>query len=121
MLGWQFQLHLNRARTGMRGWATAVVAQTCEDYRGRADRAVTLSLPPEHHLGYLCVREYFPDHQPRLNLIADPGHGYGAGTCSKCGQRVQYEARHDALCVVTSGARWRYDPDCPRGGQHEIV
>jgi hypothetical protein len=69
--------------------------------------------PPEHHLGYLCVREYFPDHEPRLDLIADPGDGYGAHPCLKCGKTIQYEARYDAWCVFGSG------PACPEGGQHE--
>jgi len=77
-------------------------------------------LPPaEHHLGYLCVREYFPEHTPRLDLIADPGQGYGSYPCLKCGKRVQYEARVDGFAEVIPGARWRYVIECPAGGQHE--
>jgi hypothetical protein len=74
----------------------------------------------EHHLGYLCVRKYFPDHEPRLDLIADPGQGYGSWPCAKCGRRVQYEARVDALAEVISGMRWQYITECPEGGQHEL-
>lgn len=78
-----------------------------------------LQLPATHHLGYLCVQEYFPDHEPRLDLIADPGNGYGAHDCAKCGTRVQYEARHDAWCEVKTSP-WRWLPDCPAGGKHEV-
>lgn len=74
--------------------------------------------PPERHLGYLCVKEYFPEHQPRLDLIADPGKGYGQYPCAKCRKTVQYEAREDALCVIVSGTRWRYLKDCEKGGLH---
>lgn len=39
---------------------------------------ITLPVPPPaHHLGYLMVRSYFPDHTPRLDLIADPGEWQG--------------------------------------------
>jgi hypothetical protein len=75
---------------------------------------------PEHHLGYLHVREYFPDHRPRLDLIQNPAKGYGAWPCIKCGERVQYKARKDAWCKVTSGAKWTYDDRCPKGGLHDI-
>lgn len=88
---------------------------------------VTRSGPPEHHLAVLTIREYFPDHQPRLDLIANPGNGYGAWPCTKCGQRVQYEARYDAHAAVntrqdgTGMTHWSYGVDCPNGGQHEIA
>ncbi|HYK70398.1 MAG TPA: hypothetical protein VEV45_20810 [Streptosporangiaceae bacterium] len=72
--------------------------------------------PPEHHLGYLCVKRYFPNATPRLDLIADPGRG--SGPCDKCGEQVQYEARHDAWCVVKVQP-WSWNPDCPKGGHHE--
>jgi hypothetical protein len=88
------------------------------------DRNVSRSVrngPHGLHLGYLKVRDYFPDHAPRADLIENPGNGYGSHECVKCGGRVQYEARKDALCKVTSGPRWRYDADCPRGGGHEIA
>src|SRR6185437_6835037 len=32
-------------------------------------------LPPERHAAVAMIREYFPDHQPRTDLIADPGKG----------------------------------------------
>jgi hypothetical protein len=76
-------------------------------------------LPAERHLGYLCVRSYFPDHQPRTDLIADPGTGYGSYPCVKCGKRVQYEARQDAFAEVLAGLEWRVSTDCPGGGKHE--
>lgn len=76
-------------------------------------------LPPaEHHLGYLCVREYFPDHEIRLDLIDGPS-GYGAHKCPKCDQQVQYEARLDSFAAVHPGSPWRYIADCPEGGTHE--
>jgi hypothetical protein len=74
--------------------------------------------PDEHHLGYLCVKSYFPDHQVRTDLI-ESGGNYGAGPCVKCGDNVQYEARHDAYCVVKTSP-WSYNPDCPQGGRHTI-
>lgn len=70
-------------------------------------------LPDERHLGYLTVREYFPDHEPRHDLIEDPDKGYGSWPCVKCGLSVQYEARYDAFVVYPAGK------DCPKGGQHE--
>jgi hypothetical protein len=76
--------------------------------------------PAERHLGYLTVHDYFPGHAPRLDLIADPGAGYGAHPCAKCGQQVQYEARRDALCVVTPGRHWSYNAGCPQGGAHLV-
>lgn len=76
--------------------------------------------PPERHLGYLMVREFFPEHQPRTDLIEDAGKGYGAYPCTKCGTKVQYEARKDSWCQVISGQRWRYIADCPQGGKHEV-
>ena len=34
---------------------------------------VTIPVPPAaHHLGYLFVCTFFPAHEPRLDLIADP-------------------------------------------------
>lgn len=87
---------------------------------GQSDHyEVAVPLPPaEHHLGYLMVREYFPEHTPRLDLIKDPGSDYGSHKCPKCGKNVQYEARKDAFCEVFTSP-WRWIPDCPSGGQHE--
>lgn len=79
--------------------------------------------PPERHLAVLMVRRYFPNHEVRLDLIADPGRGYGCYPCRHCGARVQYEARCDSLAIVTPGERrWRYVPGCEASptGQHEI-
>lgn len=76
----------------------------------------TNSLPPERHLGYLTVKEHFPDHTPRLDLIRLPaGHGYGQMPCIKCGERVQYEAKFDGFEISGKG------PECSRGGVHEIA
>lgn len=65
----------------------------------RVDQAITdraNTLPPERHLGFLTVREFFPDHEVRLDLIT-PGDikGYGSYPCVHCKKRVQYEARID--------------------------
>lgn len=67
--------------------------------RCRTDR--THALPAELHLAVLHVRQFFPDHQSRADLIADPGKGYGAFACLNCGLRVQYEPRNDALVTLT--------------------
>ncbi len=83
-------------------------------------------LPPAtHHLGYLCVRKYFPDATPRLDLI-EYSDGYGQRPCVKCGTSLQYEASADAWLPVKAVS---YHPDyvskhldevmaCPEGGQH---
>lgn len=81
-------------------------------------------IDPARHLAVLCVREYFPDHEPRLDLIDNPGKGYGAYPCTKCGERVQYEAKFDKLAKVTTRmdgtgmTHWTYETDCPKGGDH---
>lgn len=83
-------------------------------------------IDPGRHLAVLCIREYFPDHEPRLDLIEDPGNGHGGGKCGKCGARVQYEARVDKLCEVTTRVdgtgmtHWTRNPECPKGGDHEV-
>lgn len=87
---------------------------------GRPDGA-----PDDWHAAVVWVRRYFPDHAVRADLIFDPGTGYGSHPCRKCGERVQYEARYDALAKVTtrltgSGiTEWSYGVECPRGGQHD--
>lgn len=68
--------------------------------------------PPEHHLGYLMVKSYFPDAEPNLALI-ERSDGYGSRPCLKCGTTLQYEARVDAYAEPISGKR-----DCPEGGVH---
>lgn len=93
--------------------------------RVRATNPVPIEpIDPARHLAVLTVREYFPDHEPRLDLIADPGHGYGASPCTKCGEKVQYEAKFDKLAKVTTRmdgrgmTHWTYETDCPEGGDH---
>lgn len=93
-----------------------------EDMNRNVSRAIidpANTITPDRHLAVLCIREYFPDHKPRLDLIADPGHGYGSYPCAKCDERVQYEARQDSQCVVNTSAR-SANPVCPKGGKHEI-
>lgn len=103
-----------------------------EDMDRNVSRAIThnpaenpVPITPERHLAVLCVREYFPDHEPRLDLIDDPGNGYGGGACVKCGDKVQYEERVDKLCVVSTRmvgmtTHWTRNPECPKGGDHEV-
>lgn len=70
--------------------------------------------PPEHHLGYLTVKSYFPEATPRLDLIADASGGYGQWPCAKCGTALQYEASVDAWATpIEAGLA------CPKGGHHE--
>ncbi|MFD6934688.1 hypothetical protein ACFWAP_00835 [Streptomyces goshikiensis] len=101
----------------------------CDEHAGRivADvRDVPLVMAPERHAAVACIREYFPEHEPRLDLIADPSKGYGSWPCSKCGERVQYEAKFDAYAVVTtrlSGSgitQWFYGRECTDGGAHTV-
>lgn len=85
-----------------------------------AHYAVAKPLPPaEHHLGYLLVREYFPDHTPRADLIAHPEGNYGNRECTKCHERVQYEACRRGWCKVEIQP-WRWIRECPAGGMHEV-
>jgi hypothetical protein len=49
---------------------------------------------PSRSLAVLLIREYYPDHAPRLDLLDQSG-GYGTRVCSRCGRTVQYEARID--------------------------
>lgn len=70
--------------------------------------------PDEHHLGYLMVKQFFPGHQPRTDLIKVPEGLYGTRECGKCHERVQYEARWDRWAKFGSG------PACPQGGDHEV-
>jgi hypothetical protein len=72
---------------------------------------------PEHHAAYLLVKTYFPDAEPRPDLIANKGGGvYGQKPCAKCGQSLQYEAKVDAYAIPISAIR-----DCPQGGLHEVA
>jgi hypothetical protein len=100
-----------------RAWSTTDAIKS-----GRPEGA-----PIEWHAAVVHVRRHFPDHEPRAELIDDPGNGYGAYPCDKCGQRVQYEAHLDALAVVStrmSGSgitQWSYVADCPEGGAHVVT
>lgn len=74
-------------------------------------------IPGLVHAATAWIRDFFPDHQPRMDLIMNPGRGYGSWPCIKCGQRVQYAPKLDAHAVFgmdESGA------DCPRGGKHHV-
>lgn len=93
--------------------------------RVRATNPVPIDpIEPNRHLAVLCIREYFPDHTPRLDLIENPGKGYGSHPCTKCGERVQYKAKFDKLTRVTTrirgygGTEWTYQTECPQGGDH---
>ncbi len=73
--------------------------------------------PADHHAAVVWIRKWFPSHAPRVDLIANPGKGYGSWPCSKCGTPVQYEASVDALAVF---AKRRSGGDiCDKGGAHE--
>lgn len=85
------------------------------DIRARYVAEVRAEMDPERHAAVAFVRKYFPDHEVRLDLIADPGKGSGSYPCTKCGQAVQYEARVDALAVF----RQANGEQCPKGGSHE--
>jgi hypothetical protein len=112
------QLHVNWALTHMLRLRSRYTRKV-SDFPAGPHHLVTPEFPPEHHLGYLCVKSYFPDHAARLDLIADPGQGYGSYPCVKCGTAVQYEAREDAYAEVLPGMRWRVSTECPAGGTHE--
>jgi hypothetical protein len=93
--------------------------------RVTADNPVPVErIDPARHLAVMCIRKYFPDHTPRLELIENPGKGYGSYPCVKCGERVQYEAKFDKLTVVSTHmdgrgmTRWTYVTECPKGGDH---
>ncbi len=83
---------------------------------GSVDQLVQGDYPDEWHAGYVFVRKYFPDHVIRVDLIRNPGKGYGAWPCVNCGERVQYEARHDAHVVYPNGLQCG-----PDAGRHSIV
>lgn len=89
-------------------------------------RTELAAIPVERHLAVMRVRAYFPDHEPRLDLISDPGKGYGNYPCVKCDRRVQYEARLDKRAVVStshrprSAAGWAEAATCTDGGSHMI-
>jgi hypothetical protein len=67
--------------------------------------------PPERSLAVLKIRDYYPGHAPRLDLLDQSG-GYGTRPCDKCGRTVQYEARLDGW------APFNGPPLCDDGGPH---
>lgn len=81
-------------------------------------------IDPNRHLAVLCIRKYFPDHEPRLDLIDHAPAKARAGKCTRCGERVQYEAKFDKFAKVTTRmdgtgmTHWTYGTDCPKGGDH---
>lgn len=83
-------------------------------------------LPPERHAAVHMTREYFPDHEPRVDLIANPGQGYDTWPYTRCGERVRYEPRFDALTKVTTRmdgqgvTHWTYETTCTNGQPHTI-
>lgn len=81
--------------------------------------------PESWHAAAVYVRKWFPSHEPRTDLIADPGRGYGSYPCDRCGKPVQYESRFDALAVVTTaiqatGTNWTYEVECIGGAPHVV-
>ncbi len=72
----------------------------------------TNSLPAERHLGFLAVREHFPTHEPRVDLIIGDYKGYGSWPCQHCGKPVQYEARIDGFQPFSG------DRSCTEGQIH---
>ena len=72
--------------------------------------------PADRHLGYLMVRQFFPDHVPDLALINGVGVLYGTRPCVHCGAVCQYEARFDGW------APYDQPPACNQSptGKHEI-
>ncbi|MGD6750386.1 hypothetical protein [Streptomyces sp. BH105] len=100
-----------------------------DDHAGRvvADVVdVPSPMDPQRHAAVATIRKYFPEHEPRLDLIEDPSKGYGSWPCTKCGERVQYEARYDKHTVVStrlSGSgitQWSYGLECTDGGPHTV-
>jgi hypothetical protein len=86
------------------------------DSLNRSDEVLAADDPrviPEHHMGYLLIKEYFPDAKPRLDLIADASGGYGQRPCAKCGTALQYEAKVDRFAEAITCKL-----SCPEGGEH---
>lgn len=87
-------------------------------------RIVPEPMDPERHAAVACVRRYFPDHEIRHDLILDAGKGYGSYPCTKCGEKVQYEAKFDKLTKITTRVggtgmtHWTYGTECTDGGEH---
>lgn len=95
-------------------WLPQDGSRNAVDLISQRDTEVS-DLPPERHAAVAAIREYFPGHEPRTDLIENPGRGYGAWPCVKCGRRVQYEPRFDALAEFGTG------PACTDGASHELA
>lgn len=111
------------------GFVDVVAQAATEDHNTRMTArppVVPVAMDPERHAAVACIREYFPGHQPRLDLIEDARKRYGNYPCTKCGKPVQYEAKFDALAVVTTRVdgsgmtHWTYTTECSAGGKHEV-
>jgi hypothetical protein len=82
------------------------------------------AMPADWHLAVMWVRRFFPDHEPRLDLITDPRGT--TGPCVKCGRQVQYEPRVDALATVSTSHRsrtvgaWAEAAVCTDGTAHNL-
>ena len=70
--------------------------------------------PAVQHLAYLAVKEYFPDADPRLDLIESHGF-YGTKLCLGCGIRLQYEASVDCFAEAIN-----CNTKCPNGTDHHV-
>jgi hypothetical protein len=82
------------------------------------DSAPQGACPPgrwDYHAATVFVRQWYPGHEAREDLIKDPGKGYGSYPCKHCDQHVQYEPRWDALAVYGSNGA-----ECPVNGTHEV-
>jgi hypothetical protein len=83
-----------------------------------------LAMDPERHTAVAMIRDYYPLHRPRLDLIDNPRPT--TGPCLKCGQKVQYEGKLDKLAIVSTRMTvhgmtiWDYKTDCANGGDHAI-
>lgn len=111
------------------GWVRMVYGYFRNMYRpegGSADVSNLVhdpsnSLPVDRHAAVAFIRQYFPEHVARVDLITDPGNGYGSHPCVKCGKRVQYEACVDKLCNVEFGCTvTRYGVLCIDGQGHTL-
>lgn len=80
---------------------------------GEAPEIVPAKPPAERSLAFLHIRQYFPDHRVRPDLL-DRKDLYGTKPCEKCGGRLQYEASVDAFAEAITARR-----ECPEGGLHE--
>ena len=84
--------------------------------RGDVVRADDPRCTPEHHLGYLTVKQYFPEAKPRPELMLDGNGLYGQLPCTKCETLCQYEAKVDAFAEPITAKL-----GCPNGGEHTVT